>query len=171
MDYFATQVMSGLRSCFRNIAGMPACADRSELINQFLSFADELKNIKDEPVQANTRINYLYRDASNYRTCNSVILGGKIADEQFEEMKACCEDTYEMFIPEQVGLDLIRDWETTEDDHPYAELCDYEYTPYPPTTDMTIAELLEAFRKAKGNWRPEDYEPVVEHYEDEEEEW
>lgn len=166
-DYLTTQIMSQLRGTFNNIKGMPACGNRTRLINQFLEYAEELKAIVNEPVQCNTRLNYLYRDAANFKTCNSVVLKGKMTDEMFAEMQACCGDAKEMFIPEQVGLDLIRDWETTMDDHPYAELEDYELVPNEPTTDMTVEELLRRFQEAEGDWRPEEYEPKVEEFEEE----
>lgn len=162
MDYLSTQVKAHIQSCYNNISGMPACNDRNELIDLFAELADKLKAVRNDPIQCNTRLNYLYRDASNYKTCNSVVLKGAITPEMFEEMKSCCEDGYEDFIPEQLGLDLIRAWETTEDDHPYAELEDYELVPDKPTTDMTPEDLLEEFRKAKDNWHPEDYEPEIE---------
>ena len=170
MDYISTQIQVQLRSCFNNISGMPACDNRNKLIDQFLEFADKLKAVRNEPIQCNTRMNYLYRDASNYKTCNSVVLSGVMTDEMFKEMQECCEDGYEMFIPEQLGLDLIRDWETTEDDHPYAELEDYELVPDKPTTDMTVEELLEKFREARDNWHPEEYQPEPDYYDDEEDE-
>ncbi len=170
MDYISTQVKANLKSVFNNISGMPACADRNELIDLFLEYADKLKAVRNEPIQCNTRFNYLYRDASNYKTWNSVVLKGAITPEMFEEMKSCCEDGYEDFIPEQLGLDLIRGWETTEDDHPYAELEDYELVPNKPDTDMTPEELLEKFREAKGNWHPEEYQPEPDYYDSEEDE-
>lgn len=170
MDYITTQFKANMTSVFNNIGGMPACADRNELIDLFMEYADKLKAVRNEPIQCNTRFNYLYRDASNYKTCNSVVLKGAITPEMFEEMKSCCEDGHEDFIPEQLGLDLIRDWETTEDDHPYAELEDYELVPDKPTTDMTPEELLEEFRKAKDNWHPEEYQPEPDYYDSEEDE-
>ena len=170
MNYISTQIKANITSIFNNISGMPACNDRNELIDQFLEYVDKLKAMRNEPIQYNTRLNYLYRDASNYKTCNSVVLKGAMTPEMFEEMKSCCEDHYESFIPEQLGLYLLRDWEITEDDHPYAELEGYELVPNKPDTDMTPEELLEKFREAKDNWHPEEYEPEVEHYEDEDEE-
>ena len=170
MDYLSTQIQAQLRSCYNNISGMPACKNRNELIDQFLELADKLKAVRNEPIQCNTRLNYLYRDAANFKTCNSVVLSGVMTDEMFEEMQCCCEDAKELFIPEQLGLDLIRNWETTEDDHPYAELEDYELVPDKPTIDMTVEELLEKFREAEGNWRPEEYQPEPDYYDSEEDE-
>ena len=170
MNYISTQVKANLRSVYNNISGMPACRNRNELIDQFLEYAEKLKAVRNEPIQCNTRFNYLYRDASNYKTWNSVVLKGVITPKMFEEMRLCCEDGYGDFIPEQLGLDLIRDWETTEDDHPYAELEDYELVPDKPDMDMTPEELLERFREAKDNWHPEEYEPEPDYYDDEEDE-
>lgn len=167
MNYLNTQIAAQMRSVYNTISKQAPNEERTELIDQFLAFADQLRKIRNEEIHTNTQINYLYRDASNYKTSNYVILAGKMTDEQFAEMQECCEDHHEMFIPEQVGLDLIRDWETTDDDHPYCELEDFELVNDNPTTDMAIDELLEMFRKAKGNWRPEDYEPEVEEYKEE----
>lgn len=170
MDYLGTQINASMLSVYNNISGMPACNNRNQLIDQFLEYAEKLKAVRNDPIECNTRVNYLYRDASNYKTGNSVVLKGAMTDAQFAEMKSCCADGYEDFVPEQLGLDLIRDWETTEDDHPWAELEDFELVPDKPSTDMTPEKLLEEFRKAKDNWRPEDYEPEVDHYDDDDDE-
>lgn len=166
MNYLDTQIASQINSVYNIISRMPASEDRKELIDRFLSCADKLREIKDEEIKISTRLNYLYRDAGNWKTCQTVVLAGQMTDEIFNELVACCEDGHELFIPEQVGLDLIRDWQTTEDDHPYCELEDYELVPDKPTTDITVLELLERFRNAKGNWDPDKYYPEV--YDEEE---
>lgn len=167
MEYMATQIKSEMNCVFNCVSKMPACDDRAELIKLFLEYADKLAKIKDEPVERNTMLEYLYRDAANWKTWNTVVLKGEMTDEMFKEMCECCEDGQEMFVPEQLGLDLIRDWETTADDHPYAELGAFTIVPNNPTTDMTVEELLDRFRNAKSNWHPEDYEPEIEEEEDE----
>lgn len=108
----------------------------------------------------NTRVNYLYRDACNYKTQNTVVVPGIISKEQIEKIINCCIDK-EMFIPEQIGWDLLRGWDVTEDDHPYAELDkdSFEYTDDGPTCDMSVEELIAAFQKAKNNWDDEKYAP------------
>lgn len=166
MNYISTQILMEITSIYNNISGMPDSQLRNKLIDRVIECAEKLKAVRNESVQCNTAFNYLYRDASNYKTWNSVVLKGVMTPEMFEEIKSCCEDGYEEFIPEQVGLDLIRNWETTEDDTPYAELEDFELVPDKPTTDMTPEELLERFRKAKGNWHPEEYQPEVDEYDD-----
>lgn len=162
MEYMASQIKAEMNCVFNFLSKMPACDDRAELIKLFLEYADKLSKIKDEPVERNTMLNYMYRDAANWKTWNSVILKGEMTDEMFNEMCECCEDGHEMFVPEQLGLDLIRDWYVTADDGPYAELSDFEIVSKKPTTDMTVEELLDRFRKAKSNWHPEDYEPEIE---------
>ena len=118
--------------------------------------------IRDQKIQHNTRLGYMYRDAGNWKTWNQVVLIGEMTPEMFAEMQSRCEDGREMFVPEQLGLPLIRDWDVTEDDHSYAELVTFDATNDNPTVDITCEELLERFRKVKGNWRPEDYQPEIE---------
>ena len=170
MDYISTQVRAAMTSVYNNISGMPACADRKELINQFVEYADKLKTMQNEPEECNTQFEYLYRDAGNWKSWNCVVLKGAMTPQMYREIQKCCEDGCEMFIPEQVGLPLIREWEVTEDDHPYAELGDYSLVPNKPDTDMTPEELLERFRKAKDNWHPEEYQPEPDYYDSEEDE-
>lgn len=162
MNYICTQLMAQINGAKNTISHMPASDDRKALIEVFLRHADELRMIKDAEIHTNTRLNYLYRDAGNWKCAQYAILPGVMTDDVFQELVSCCEDGQGLFIPEQVGLPLIRDWETTEDDHPYCELEDFELVNDGLTTGMTIGELLERFRKAKGNWRPEDYAPEVE---------
>lgn len=161
MTYLGQQITSQINATYNIVSRMPASEDRKDLIDQFLSCAEKLRQIKDEEIETNTRLNYLYRDAGNWKVWQDVVLPGRMTDEIYQELVSCCEDGRELFIPEQVGLDLIREWETTEDDHPYCELGDFEIVNDSPTTDMTIEELLDNFRKAKDNWRPEDYEPEI----------
>ena len=168
MTYIGTQIKANLNGVYKNIAGMPACDERNELINLFIANAEKLKEARNEPIECNTRLGYMYRDAGNWKTWNTVILKGAMTPEMFKEMRACCEDGHELFIPEQLELPLIREWETTEDDHPYAELVEYELVPNKADIDMTPEELLEKFREAKDNWKPEEYEPEIDdEYEEE----
>ena len=51
----------------------------------------------------NTRINYMYRDASNYKVQNDVIVPGIVSDEQISEIISCL-DSGEFFIPSKVGF-------------------------------------------------------------------
>ena len=101
----------------------------------------------------NTRIEYLYRDASNYKCFKEFVVQGTFTiDEIFEILR--CLDRGEYFIPSQVGMDGSIDWEwSDQDDHPWFELSPFSFheTDEMPC-GMTAEELLESFRKAKGNW-------------------
>ncbi|MBP3585213.1 MAG: hypothetical protein J6J59_05960 [Peptococcaceae bacterium] len=71
--------------------------------------------------QLNTKIEYLYRDASNYKIYNECVVKGILTAEQREEIVDCLSEG-EYFIPSQVGLPEKRFDDWTEDDHPWFEL-------------------------------------------------
>ena len=101
----------------------------------------------------NTKISYLYRDASNYKVYNDAVVRGEAAKEQAKEIFSCLQDG-EYFIPGQVGLPESRFDDITEDDHAWFELLCLENTKEAPNVDMDVSEILERFQKAKGNWNP-----------------
>ena len=120
----------------------------------------------------NTRMEYLYRDASNYKSPNQVIVAGTITEEQKEAILQTLEDgTY--FIPEQVGLDLYRGWDITEDDHPFCELDIekdfYETEEAADDENFTVDNLVAAFLSTGGKWDADEYAPDYESCEYEEE--
>lgn len=120
----------------------------------------------------NTRMEYLYRDASNYKSPNQVIVAGTITEEQKEAILQTLEDgTY--FIPEQVGLDLYRGWDITEDDHPFCELDVekdfYETEEAADDENFTVDDLVAAFLSTGGKWDADEYTPDYESCECEEE--
>lgn len=102
----------------------------------------------------NTRINYLYRDGSNYKQHNAAVVSGELSDADKETIIGCLYDG-EYFIPSMVGIEEHRvDDKWTEDDHCWFELhiTDLEDTAAAPTTDMTSAELVQRFLQCKGKW-------------------
>ncbi len=103
----------------------------------------------------NTRINYLYRDGSNYKFWQSAIVRGEITKEQIFEIMGCLED-FEYFNPPQVGLpcDYAEPYAPNEDDHPFCELFEnsFSVTDDDPDWDLSACELVEKFKAAKGNW-------------------
>lgn len=109
----------------------------------------------------NTKIEYLYRDACNYKAWQEVILAGEITEDDTQKIASSLEDgTY--FIPEQVGLPLVRPWGITEDDHCYCELepnSAFTLTEEAPTDDRTIHELAQDFADQKY-WDAAEYAPV-----------
>lgn len=102
----------------------------------------------------NTKISYLYRDASNYKAYNEVIIKGKISPTQINQIMECLEDG-EYFIPCQIGFPEIRIGKVDpEVDHCWfeLELSSFQFTSEPETVEITAEELVQAFRKARGNW-------------------
>lgn len=55
----------------------------------------------------NTKIEYLYRDASNYKKINQVIVSGTFDEAQKESIQDCLSEG-EYFIPRQVGFPEMR---------------------------------------------------------------
>ncbi len=100
----------------------------------------------------NTKITYLYRDASNYKRTGEVVVDGSIMFADLEPF--LIEGIY--FVPEDVGLEHpgvhFFDAFPTEDDHPYCELDEdesqvrFESTTEPATVDAQ--DLIERFRTA-----------------------
>lgn len=106
----------------------------------------------------NTRIEFFYRDANNYKVHNSCVIEGQLNDEQAQIIRdSLCEG--EFFIPEQVGLEAERFSKITEDDSCWCEFYGdfYKATNLAPTENMTVEQLVAAFAAAKGNWDEEKY--------------
>ncbi|MCF7855680.1 MAG: hypothetical protein K9N51_12840 [Candidatus Pacebacteria bacterium] len=99
----------------------------------------------------NTRICYLYRDASNYKQCGIVVVHGEITSEDLRPHLHFGD----LFIPHDVGLpELQKNFAAQgfafpdDDDHVWHELEMCEPTEDNPTLDISAAELLERFRTA-----------------------
>ena len=105
----------------------------------------------------NTKIDFLYRNADNYKMYNECVVEGTLAEDEVKEIISCC-DCGEYFIPSQIGLSGMRFSRfDPEVDHCWFELDEsgFSATNMKPTENITANELLEAFRKAKGNWNEE----------------
>lgn len=110
----------------------------------------------------NTQFEYLYRDASNYKSWHQVILEGTLTQAEKEEIHSCCDG--DNFIAEQLGLphNFPSD-EICDDDHCWCEM--YEGPNFGLTetdaepTNGSVKELLEKFRAAKGKWEESKYDP------------
>ena len=102
---------------------------------------------------ANTRIWYLNRDSSNYKTYHSPVLAGEMTEEQWKRICVCLFED-ESFIPDQVGLDDTRNWiYDPEVDHPWWELAGYELVSQAPTIKHpTVKELVAWFETVNGQW-------------------
>lgn len=102
---------------------------------------------------SNTKISFLYRDGSNYKSYNSVIVAGTFTDDEINQILDCL-DSGDYFIPEQIGFPVERFGSITEDDHCWCELTAYDFEPTEdaPTVEMSADDVLKAFLAAKGNW-------------------
>lgn len=102
---------------------------------------------------SNTKISFLYRDGSNYKSYNSVIVSGTFTDNEINQILDCL-DRGEYFIPEQIGFPVERFGSITEDDHCWCELTsfDFETTDDEPTLEMSADEVQKAFMAAKDHW-------------------
>lgn len=101
----------------------------------------------------NTYFGYLYRDASNYKNWNEVIIKGRLTPKQKEDIISTLNEGL-WFIPEQVGLPVERFSDVTEDDHCWCELEleNINDTDLPATELGTAQEIYDAFMAVNGNW-------------------
>lgn len=104
----------------------------------------------------NTRINYQYRDASNYKVFNTAVIEGELTEDDQKIILDCLHDG-EYFIPSQVGLDEERFGDITEDDHYWFELEPGFAEPCNSAScGITAEQLVASFKATKGNWEEHD---------------
>lgn len=102
----------------------------------------------------NTRINYLYRDADNYKVHNSCVISGELTQDQIDTIISTLDEG-EYFIPHFVGLPEKKfDSYDPQSDHPFFELSSdsFEATEAAPTLTLTATELVDAFIRQKSKW-------------------
>lgn len=102
----------------------------------------------------NTKISYLYRDASNNKVPNECIVRGLLTDEQTKAILDCRSDGA-YFIPSQVGLPEKRfDRFDPEEDTCWFELYEssFEPTDAEATVDLSVDELVSHFLSKKNHW-------------------
>ena len=94
----------------------------------------------------NTRIDYLYRDADNYKMPNSVVVKGLLSEDQKKIIMSSLQDG-EFFIPSQVGLPETRvdEFWDRESDHVFFELDEDSFTETDeePTVAVTAENLVK----------------------------
>lgn len=101
----------------------------------------------------NTRIEYFYGDAANYKQFASVILPGEITGEEIRHI-APCLDCGEYFIPAQVGLEELQrrtaSFPDKDVDHVWHELdttTGITLTDAAPTTDLDVHRFAGMFTR------------------------
>ena len=102
----------------------------------------------------NTRIEYLYRDASNWKQGNECIIQGTIDEAGINAIMASLNEG-KYFIPRAVGLPETRFGTWNEDDHSYFELdkTGFSLTNEEPTVDVDAETLVARFKAAAGHWQ------------------
>ena len=103
--------------------------------------------------KTNTRIHYLYRDASNYKVSNEIVVPGTFTEEQIDAIIGCLVDR-EYFITSKIGFPEKKFEDETEDDHPWFELHkgDFEPTLEEPQVVNAPEEIVAIFQNAKNRW-------------------
>lgn len=101
----------------------------------------------------NTKINYLYRDADNYKVPNECIIRGGMTEKQEKRIVDSLDDG-QWFIPAQVGMAEKKFDTETEADHSWFEWGGIEPTAQAPTLDIDAEELAARFEKASNGWWP-----------------
>lgn len=107
----------------------------------------------------NTKINYLYRDGSNYKVYNEVVVAGEITSEHLRRIADTLSDG-EYFIPSVVGLPEKKFETQTDDDHLWFEweiddedfdivASGCELTDEQPTVPLTVDQLVDNFEQAQ----------------------
>lgn len=98
----------------------------------------------------NTKLQYMYRDADNYKEHETVILKGNLTKRQIRRIFASVEED-KSFIPQQVHLEPLypqlqkldsRNWDV---DHPWHELLSITSTKESPTIEMRAKVLYTMF--------------------------
>ena len=99
----------------------------------------------------NTKLTYLYRDGSNYKQWDDVVLAGAVDPEMIR--RYLWEGNF--FIPQAVGLPPLQDRFAaqgydfpTEDDHAWHEIETVEPTQESPTIEIAGADLAQRFKEA-----------------------
>jgi len=97
----------------------------------------------------------MYRDGSNYKELEVVVVEGLVTREQLLECLDQEDSGGDSFIPSQIGLSDLQPRMIafpSEDDHVWHELLEVEPTKDNPTVELTAAQLLANFQTAKGKW-------------------
>lgn len=130
------------------------CDQLADKIHNYLDSANSSKaRNTDIGSSKNTKIYYLYRDGSNYKKPNSIVVPGRYTEEQIQTIISCLNEG-QWFVPHKVGFPEEKFEEETEADHPWFELyaCDFYETSESPQLEKTPDEIVQLFLQAKDNW-------------------
>ncbi len=106
---------------------------------------------------------YLYRDASNYKSYGKLWLLGSVTDSQCKILRLCFQFD-DLFVAEQVGIEPLYQelfqysGGATIDDHSWHTFLDIREEKVLPKDSQTIGnigEFVERFVAVDGCWDPE----------------
>ena len=149
------------------IRGIYTVEDALNIFGDQLMLNPAVVKTQEKP---NTRIDYLYRDADNYKMPNSVVVKGLLSEDQKKIIMSNLQDG-EFFIPSQVGLPETRvdEYWDMESDHVFFELYEYSFaeTDEEPTVAVTADELVKNFEAVREDgWNVTEAERnAMNHYE------
>ncbi len=118
--------------------------------DRYNDILDKLPMVSKDTSSTNTRVDYLYRDGSNYKMHSNEIVRGAITPEQVEQIKNSLIDG-EYFYPADVGLPENRFEPSYEDDPDWFELSfdgNFEHTTQKATIDLTVEQLVNNFQRS-----------------------
>lgn len=102
---------------------------------------------------------YLYRDASNYKSWGKVLLRGTVGTLEIQDLSSCLIDS-SYFVAEQVGVPVLCEelyqlsGGMTEDDHAFHEFGALRNATREETKTLpiwgSVEDLLQAFREARA---------------------
>ena len=109
----------------------------------------------------NCVMEYLYRDASNYKAFGEILLKGDLTKTNIEEIRSLLLDG-EFFIAEQVNIPPLYDqlWRysngPTSDDHVFHELSNFRQATSQDIEELpqwgTLSDLLTKLRIVNNRW-------------------
>ena len=100
----------------------------------------------------NTRIDYLYVDAGNYRVYNTCIVSGEASSLQQALIREACLPGQNRFIPSCVGLPEKRFPRRSSGGTPFFELMCFSLTERKADVPMDVSELLRRFQAMRHHW-------------------
>lgn len=96
----------------------------------------------------NTKINYMYRCAGNYKTSGSVVVEGALNKNEIAQLEGI-----DSFIPEQVDMPALQEGEYDSDlDHPYHEVTSVEIVDEPTDGCDYTAKKLHKLLTSTPKW-------------------
>lgn len=94
----------------------------------------------------NTRLSYQYRDASNYKLYDEVVIAGELS---FPELEPFLIDGI-YFVPEELNIPRLQFNPSNEDDHDWHEILKLEPCSDPPNLSIDGTTLLLLAKQASN---------------------